>query len=163
MKVKVILLGSVIFMFALVAGCSSTMGTRVMSNQYGSVCSKKKQCEMVEGLKKYSTDVYTLGDNVSIVMKTNQLFSTHETVLSSKLCRVLDRVAELLACYQKISVKVVVYYAEANQKDLARMRAFSIQHYLSKQKVNARLLYTVEKRRETSHFDTIEILTSRLP
>ncbi len=131
--------------------------------EYGAYCSKAKQCKIMYAVRDDGAFIYTLGDNISIVVPQDQIFKDRATILSSSNNKTLNNIADLLACYQKIIVKVIVYIAYEDQRGVAKMRAQALEHYLTMEKINARLLYSVVKTRRSSLQNNIEFFTRKLP
>ncbi len=131
--------------------------------EYGAYCSKEKQCSKIDALRESGGFFYQLGDKISIIIPQDRIFKDGATILSPGDNKTLNNIAELLACYQKISVKIIVYIAQDDRTGVAKMRAQALEHYLTMEKINARLLYSVVKTRRSSLQSNIEFLTRKLP
>lgn len=131
--------------------------------EYGLYCSKESQCKIMDAVRDDGAFVYQLGDTISIVVPQDQIFKEGATLLSSGKHETLDNIADLLAGYQKMTVKIIIYIANDNQSGVATMRAQALEHYLMMEKINARLLYSVVKTRRSSLQNNIEFVTRKLP
>ncbi len=146
---------------ALLSGCATKKLSQ--SKVYGTLCSSPLICQLTKQVRNNGAFVYHLGDDISIVVPTNYLFPGNLTVVPQYENKFLNNIADLLNCYQKISVKIVVYISNDQQMGRARMHAQAIERYLTKRETGARLLYSVVKTRRASLQNNIGFFTRRLP
>ena len=142
--------------------CSSTTPSSLKND--GQNCTDVTQCSLAEKLKKQDVSVYYLGDTISIRLPQDRVFTENGTVLRQSSVEVLNNLSRFLACFRKISVAIIVYVNDQQSVDIAEMRAEAIEHYLTKQNMNARLLYSAKKiDMIDAKNNYIEVLTKRLP
>lgn len=161
MKLKLFFIAITIMPIMLLSGCATKKYQA--GQEYGLYCSKESQCKIMDAVRDDGALIYQLGDTISIVIPQDKIFKEDATILSSGKHKTLDNISDLLACYQKMTVKVIVYIANDNQSGIATMRAQALEHYLTMEKINARLLYSVVKTRYSNLQNNIEFVTRKLP
>ena len=96
-------------------------------------------------LENRGNKVIVLGDQVLIVLPSNQIFNAMTPELSPYAYSTLNLVTELISGYPNMSVKVAAYTNDAGSerinRSLSQQQAEAIVRYLWRQKINTRLLY----------------------
>jgi outer membrane protein OmpA-like peptidoglycan-associated protein len=161
----------------LLGGCSDYNATNLAvsySNlDYGSHCSQRKQDVLVDNLRNCGAQVSYLGDDIYIIVNSQQLFNGDRTArLAQQAKPILNLVAQFLLCYQKMTVRVVSYTNRLCTKKenliFARQQAQSVAKALWRRGIDARLIYALggdgAKQPDSRGWkNRVEIITRRLP
>lgn len=99
---------------------------------------------LVEKLKNRNVKVFILGDQIMIILFSNNIFNCMTPVIRESACSTLNLVTQLIGNYTNMSVNIAAY---TNQSDcpridlqLSKAQADSIARYLWRHGVNTRLL-----------------------
>lgn len=122
----------------LLAGCAARPQQPVEETSCDAQC-------IVHELQHAGVQVIQIGENITIVLPSDQAFNPDSANLNPNYEPVLDNVANLLREYQKVNVKVSGYTDNVGSKErnieLSKQRAEMIARYLWPQGTDTRLLY----------------------
>lgn len=150
MKMRILARLLIVLSFCFLGACSQYKMPYGALVNYGSSCSKLAQAHLIGQLDDREVHVSFLGDNIILNMPLKTVFSSgascedqpYNAVMSNNT---LDMIAKFLRCYQKISVRVIVYtnYSYTAQKNIkcAKVWAQNIANYLWKKQIDTRFLY----------------------
>ena len=173
MKNKVLLKTAILLGLAVSFLCGCTCpNISNYSLKYGSYCSLAKQNLLAKKLRKQDVQVSYFGDDIYIIIPSHILFCKKSANLNRGSLRVLELVAKFLACYQKITVRVVGFSNILENKHanvvFAKKQAQVISDYLWRRQTDTRLIYAAGKNSATTPAkakwgNRVEIITKRLP
>jgi len=160
----------------LLAGCAchSTPVQRTTKQKlgYGEFCPKHQIQFLLKRLKHYGARVEFFGDHLILITPDQKVFQSRSYRLVANGSDLLNVIAQFLKCYQKVSVKVVVYTnvlkTPKDNQVFSQERAEHLTKYLWKKGIDTRLLYAegggIPKTRDVFCGNRrIEIITQRLP
>ena len=112
---------------------------------YGEFCSQQTQCKLITALRNDGVSVYFYGDNIYLFVLTQNLFGDRQTFVKPDGGKVLDDIARLLSCYQKVSVRVTGFSGDLTAKEenivLSKQQADAVVEYLWSKCIKARVIY----------------------
>lgn|GEM_PF-1187342 len=170
-----------LLVLCLLGGCASNSGNNAKSPtnetaisdalNYGKTCPQEEQAQLRDDLVKHRVQASFLGDQLFIIIPSHKIFLEHSSDLVSFSYPILDAVAGLLACYQKVSVKVIAYTnvlpGKKENMALSVLQAQEVMNYLWRKGVDSRLIYPSGKGAAKvpdgqGDMNRIEIVTRRL-
>jgi outer membrane protein OmpA-like peptidoglycan-associated protein len=165
-----------LFIILTILGCLigwlSAAQARVLpqSFRYGQFCSQRVSQTLLSNLKYSHVIVDFLGDHIFFVVPSDRIFYRNSTRLNINRMRVLDKIAKVLQCYQKVSVRVVAYTnilrSEQENSAFALLQAKQVADYLWLKDVKAQLIYSegvggLKGDQKTMGY--VQIITQKLP
>jgi outer membrane protein OmpA-like peptidoglycan-associated protein len=150
------------------AGCAKQTNLCNYDLQYGTTCSPAKLAALTKTIRRQGIQVSYLGDSIYVVIPSNQLFYQKTTNLSMLAPSTLNFVTQFLACYQKVTVRVVgfsnVWGSKRSNALFAKKRAQAVVDELWRRGSDARFMRASGSSTTKGDWgNRIEIITKRLP
>ena len=180
-KIKPSIFILIALLFCLV-GCDSTtkqaveQATKKYTKRskfvYGERCHLKTQDALVKNLKDQGVYVIYWGDRIILNTPTEKLFNGRSLMFAEGATAILNNIAKLLLCYQKIAVKVTAYTDlladKKSNQSFSGLQAEKITTYLSRRGIDSGFVFAVAGGRAKSAQRAggsrrIEIATQKMP
>jgi outer membrane protein OmpA-like peptidoglycan-associated protein len=139
----------------LLTGCVVNKSTTETSSIYGDSSTTRMPVKrylaqhqaIIDSLKNQNIQVIQEGDDLMLVLSSDQIFRDQTSILNADSSSALNKVADLLKGHEKFVVQIAGYTDSLGQPlrniALSRQQAQTIANYLWKQNIDTRLLYAV--------------------
>jgi outer membrane protein OmpA-like peptidoglycan-associated protein len=150
------------------AGCAKQTNFCNYDLQYGMTCSPVELNALTNTIRHQGIQVSYLGDSIYVVIPTKQLFYPKTNNLNMSAPPTLNLVARFLACYQKITVRVVgfsnVWCSKRSNAIFAKKQAQAMVDELWRRGSDARFMRASGSSTTKGDWgNRMEIITKRLP
>jgi len=162
---SIIVLG---MMVGLLVGCARQTNLCNYDLQYGMTCSPARLNALTKTIRRQGIQISYLGDSIYVIIPSSKLFCQKTTDLKALALPTLNLVTKFLACYQKITVRVVgfsnLWCSKRSNAIFAKKQAQAVANELWHRGSDARFMRASGSSTTKGDWgNRIEIITKRLP
>jgi len=126
-------------------GVGGVVGGMIAGASFGGII--QGHMDQVDELQYNGVQVIQLGDEIRLILPTDRFFQPNSPVMNLQYYPIMDKVADFIKQFQKISIKVAGYTDNVGpwqrNLSLSKLRAQTVMQYLWNHGVDVRLIYAV--------------------